>query len=116
MIDDVAWGQNLRLFHCVQRDISRPWTDNLGMTWIIALAFLAIIASLVVALIIMMRPSAATPPTDEHGNPINGADKPKGNMARALAFRVGFSVLLFIFVLISYWMDWIQPTGITNGQ
>jgi len=86
------------------------------MTWIIALAFLAIIASLVVALIIMMRPSAATPPTDEHGNPINGTDKPKGNMARALAFRVGFSVLLFIFVLISYWMGWIQPTGIANGQ
>ena len=86
------------------------------MTWIIALAFLAIIASLVVALIIMMRPSTATPPTDEHGNPVNGDDKPKGNMAKALAFRVGFSVLLFIFVLISYWMDWIQPTGIANGQ
>jgi hypothetical protein len=37
-------------------------------------------------------------------------------MAKALAFRVGFSVLLFIFVLLSYWMGWIQPTGIANGQ
>jgi hypothetical protein len=33
-------------------------------------------------------------------------------MARALAFRVGFSILLFVVVLISYWMGWIQPTGL----
>lgn len=86
------------------------------MSWIIALAFIAIIASLIAALIIMMRPSAATPPVDEHGNPIEGIGKPKGNMAKALTFRIGLSVLLFIFVLISYWMGWIQPTGIASGQ
>lgn len=33
-------------------------------------------------------------------------------MARALAFRVGFSILLFVVVLISYLMGWIQPTGL----
>jgi hypothetical protein len=32
-------------------------------------------------------------------------------MAKALAFRVGFSVLLFLVVLLAYFMGWIQPTG-----
>jgi Protein of unknown function (DUF2909) len=39
-----------------------------------------------------------------------------GNMAKALAFRVGFSILLFVVVLLSYWMGWIQPTGIAPGR
>ncbi len=39
--------------------------------------------------------------------------KPKSNkMMRALAVRVGLSVLLFLCVLLSYWMGWIEPTGI----
>jgi hypothetical protein len=38
------------------------------------------------------------------------------NMAKALAFRVGFSILLFVIVLFSYWMGWIQPTGIVPGR
>jgi Protein of unknown function (DUF2909) len=37
-------------------------------------------------------------------------------MARALAVRVGLSVALFIAVLFSYLMGWIQPTGIPLGQ
>jgi len=92
------------------------WRDNLNMTWIIAFAFIGIIGSLAAALIIMMRPGSAQAPVDETGDLIEGITKPKGNMAKALAFRVGFSVLLFIFVLLSYWMGWIQPTGIANGQ
>jgi hypothetical protein len=32
-------------------------------------------------------------------------------MAKALAMRVGFSVLLFLVVLFAYFMGWIQPTG-----
>ena len=40
-------------------------------------------------------------------------DDPKGRrMARALAVRVGLSVTLFALVMFSYWMGWIQPTGI----
>jgi hypothetical protein len=31
-------------------------------------------------------------------------------MARALAWRVGISVALFLFILFSWWMGWIQPT------
>ena len=36
-------------------------------------------------------------------------------MARALAVRVGLSVAIFLLVLLSYWMGWIQPTGIPLG-
>lgn len=38
-----------------------------------------------------------------------GRDK---RMARALAVRVGLSVALFLFILLSYQLGWIQPTGI----
>jgi hypothetical protein len=36
-------------------------------------------------------------------------------MATALALRVGLSIVLFICVLISWKMGWIQPTGIPAG-
>ena len=56
------------------------------MKYLVAIAFLAILASLGSALYFMMK---------------DGQDgKPKtSNMARALAFRVGFSILLFVFAL-----------------
>jgi len=31
---------------------------------------------------------------------------------RALAWRVGLSVALFIFIWIAYQLGWIQPTGL----
>lgn len=69
------------------------------MTYLVALAFLAIFASLGAALFFMLR---------------DGRDgRPKtGSMARALAFRVGFSVLLFICVLVAWKLGYIQPTGL----
>jgi hypothetical protein len=75
------------------------------MTYLVIVAFVAIIGSLVAALVFMMR----------GGNPDGdtGTDVPRKNhMARALAFRVGFSILLFVVVLLSYLMGWIQPTGL----
>ncbi len=33
-------------------------------------------------------------------------------MVKALAIRVGLSIALVAFLLISYWMGWIAPTGI----
>ncbi|MDC8772700.1 DUF2909 domain-containing protein [Roseateles albus] len=44
----------------------------------------------------------------------SGADKSqrRPKMARALALRVGLSVALFVFILFSYWMGWIEPTGL----
>ena len=76
------------------------------MTYLVIVAFVAIIGSLVVALVAMMRggPGAT-------GDDSNAAPR-KNHMARALAFRVGFSVLLFVMVLISYKLGWIQPTGL----
>lgn len=39
--------------------------------------------------------------------------QPKSSkMARALAWRVALSIGLFLFVLLSYQMGWIQPTGV----
>lgn len=74
------------------------------MSYLVALAFLAIIASLGAALFFMLR-----------GNPGNAPEKSK-RMARALALRVGFSVLLFLCILLSWKMGWIHPTGIQAGQ
>jgi hypothetical protein len=33
-------------------------------------------------------------------------------MMRALAFRVGISIVLFLCILLSWKMGWLQPTGI----
>ena len=38
------------------------------------------------------------------------------NMACALAFRVGFSIVLFICILIAWKLGYIQPTGIPFGK
>ena len=66
---------------------------------LVALAFIAILASLGSALFFMMRSGRN--------------DKARGaHMARALAFRVGFSVLLFVCLLIAWKLGYIRPTGI----
>lgn len=75
------------------------------MKYLVIAAFIAILGSLGAALLYMMR-GGATNPADSEEIPR------KNHMARALAFRVGFSILLFLLVLISYWMGWITPTGL----
>ncbi|MBP6852837.1 MAG: twin transmembrane helix small protein [Rhodoferax sp.] len=73
------------------------------MVYLVIIAFLAIVGSLGAALYFMMQDGR------------NG--KPKTNhMARALAFRVGFSILLFLCVLIAWKLGYIQPTGIAAGR
>jgi len=73
------------------------------MKYLVALAFLAILASLGSALFFMMSDGR------------NG--KPKTNhMARALALRVGFSILVFVCILIAWKLGYIQPTGIQAGK
>ena len=73
------------------------------MKYFIGIAFIGIIGALLMAGVFMMR---------------DGRDgKPKtGSMMRALAVRVGLSVLLFACILFSYWAGWIQPTGIPLGK
>ena len=73
------------------------------MKFIIAFAFVGILGALGLAGFFMLRDGR------------NG--KPKSsNMMRALALRVGLSILLFACILISYWVGWIQPTGIPLGK
>jgi hypothetical protein len=76
------------------------------MKILVAIAFVAILLSLGSALLYMMKGNAP---------PVEGHAPKKGNMATALAFRVGLSIVLFICVLISWKMGWIQPTGIPPG-
>jgi Na+-driven multidrug efflux pump len=46
-----------------------------------------------------------------------GGEGDKGAaMARALALRVGLSVALFLFMLLSWAMGWIHPSGIPSGM
>lgn len=73
------------------------------MTYLVAIAFIAILGSLAAALFFMMKDGT------------NGKAKTSG-MARALAFRVGFSVLLFICILIAWKLGYIQPTGLPVGR
>jgi hypothetical protein len=65
------------------------------MKTLVAVAFILILASLGSALVFLMR------------------DKGRSNRTvKALAFRVGFSIALFILILVAYSQGWIQPTGI----
>jgi len=77
------------------------------MTYLVALAFIAILASLASALFFMLKGGKDS----EHSG-----KRKTSNMARALAFRVGFSVLLFICILIAWKLGYIQPTGIPAGK
>ncbi|MFT3812318.1 MAG: twin transmembrane helix small protein [Acidovorax sp.] len=76
------------------------------MKYLVVLAFIAILASLGSALFFMMR-----------GGQNAQADKAKGShMARALAVRVGLSILLFVCLLVAWKLGYIQPTGLpVNG-
>ncbi len=69
------------------------------MTILVTLVFVAILGSLGVALLFMLR---------------GGRDeKSKStNMARALAIRIGLSVTLFICLLVAWKLGYIHPTGI----
>jgi cytochrome bd-type quinol oxidase subunit 2 len=69
------------------------------MKLLVAFAFLAILASLGSALFFMMRDGR------------DGQAK-TSRMAKALAFRVGFSIVLFLCVLLAWKMGYIHPTGI----
>jgi hypothetical protein len=73
------------------------------MKFLVLLAFAAIIGSLGSALFFMMRDGR------------DGRAK-TSNMARALAFRVGFSILLFVGILVAWKLGYIQPTGIPVGS
>ena len=83
------------------------------MKIIVALAFFGILASLASALFYMMRSGVKNPSDAAEGEAVSSP--PKGNMVKALAFRVGLSIVLFICILIAWQMGYIQPSGIPAG-
>ena len=76
------------------------------MTYLASAAFAAIFVSLATALYFMLKGGG----NDEHK-----PAKP-GRMARALTFRIGFSILLFICILIGWKLGYLHPTGIPAGK
>jgi hypothetical protein len=77
------------------------------MTYLVILGFIAILGSLATAMFFMLK----------GGQKDSSDSKSKAKrMARALAFRVGFSILLFICVLVAWKLGYIHPTGINAGQ
>jgi len=74
------------------------------MSYLVALALLLIRASLGAALFFMLKGGNAASANSSR------------RMARALALRVGFSVALFLCVLLAWKLGLIHPTGIQPGQ
>jgi hypothetical protein len=62
------------------------------MRIIIVIAFIGILAALGSALVFLVRDRGSTNRT-----------------VNALTVRIGLSVALFLFILFSYWMGWIEP-------
>jgi uncharacterized membrane protein affecting hemolysin expression len=74
------------------------------MKTFIVIAFIAILGALAFAGVAMVRGR-------------EGDERPKKpTMMRALAVRVALSVALFLCILLSYKLGWIQPTGIPAGH
>jgi Protein of unknown function (DUF2909) len=82
------------------------------MQFLIAIGFLAIIASLGAALFFMLRGGG---PPEGAANEAETSHKRNKGMARALALRVAVSVVLFICVLLAWKLGYIQPHGIPKG-
>jgi hypothetical protein len=74
------------------------------MKTLLVLMFVAVLAALAGAGIFMLKKRG----DDAAG----GRDK---RMARALAWRVGLSVAIFLFILLSWHFGWMRPTGIPAG-
>ena len=80
------------------------------MKYLVISAFVLIIGSLASALFFMMRGDR------QRGTGDGMEDQRKStNMFRALALRVGFSIILFVCILVAWKLGYIQPTGIPAG-
>lgn len=80
------------------------------MSLIVALAFLVILAALAAAGFFMLRSSGSQEGTEEQAAARNS------RMAKALAVRIGVSVVLFICVLLAWKLGYIKPSGLPLGK
>ncbi|MBS7808317.1 DUF2909 domain-containing protein [Variovorax sp. PCZ-1] len=76
------------------------------MSIFVALAFLIILAALAAAGFFMLRSSGSQEGTEQEAASRNS------RMAKALAVRIGVSVVLFICVLLAWKFGYIKPAGI----
>ena len=74
------------------------------MKWLMVLMLAAVLAALASAGVFMLR--------KDDGEGAGARDR---RMARALAWRVGLSVALFLVILLSWYMGWVQPSGLPIG-
>lgn len=72
------------------------------MKTVIVMALVLVLAALAGAGLFMVRKGA------------NPAERDK-RMARALAWRVGVSIAVFLLVLLGWQLGWIRPTGLPTG-
>jgi hypothetical protein len=75
------------------------------MKIVIVLMLVAVLVALASAGLFMLRKGPASKTGEPRSN----------HMARALAVRVGLSVALFLFILLSWYMGWVRPTGLPVG-
>ncbi|RZI75979.1 MAG: twin transmembrane helix small protein [Variovorax sp.] len=75
----------------------------IAMKYLVALAFVGILASLGFALYYMLKDGR------------DGRAK-TGGMARALTVRIGLSVVLFLCILLAWKLGYIQPGGLPIGK
>ena len=68
------------------------------MKLLIVLAFFAVIVSLGSALIRLNQ---------------SGGSGDRG-VVKALTWRIGLSIALFLFIMLAYWMGWVTPHGVTG--
>lgn len=66
------------------------------MKYLLLLFFVFIVYSLGAALYYMMN--------DKQGSK---------RMVKALTMRIGVSILLFAFIVFSFWMGWLKPAGVS---
>lgn len=71
---------------------------NAPMKVVIVIAFVLILASLGSALVFLVRDRGRT-----------------RNVVRALSLRVGFSIALFLLILLAHYFGWIESTGLRVG-
>ncbi|GAA4416040.1 twin transmembrane helix small protein [Quisquiliibacterium transsilvanicum] len=69
------------------------------MKWVIVVAFILIIGSLMSAMVFLIRDRGRT-----------------RNVVRALALRVGFSIALFLLILLGHQLGWIEAGGVPVGR
>ena len=79
------------------------------MKIVMVLMLIAVLAALASAGVFMLR---KRPGLGEPGNKAG----PNRQMAWALALRVALSVALFLFILLSWYMGWVKPSGLPIGR